>query len=72
MGQKRTPARPRDMNELAARIGAIATGEIEDDSRPVDAAAVKRGKARAAKLTPARRKQIAKKAAAVRWGRGKP
>lgn len=56
------------MNELAAHIGAIATGDIAEDTvPPVNAAAAKRGKARAAKLTPARRKQIARKAARARW-----
>jgi hypothetical protein len=56
------------MNELAARIGAIATGQLaEDAAPPVNAAASKRGNARAAKLTPARRKQIARKAARARW-----
>ena len=65
------PIRPRDLNELAARIGQIATGEVEDESPIVDQAATKRGEARAAKLTPKRRKQIAKKAAAKRWGKKK-
>lgn len=65
------PIRPRDLNELAARVGQIATGEAEDESPVVDKAATKRGEARAAKLTPKRRKQIAKKAAAKRWGRTK-
>jgi len=54
------------MNELAAHIGKIATGEIED-VEPKDNPASKRGEARAAKLTPARRKEIAQKAAAARW-----
>lgn len=64
--KKQTPPRPRDMNELAVHIGKIATHEIED-VEPKDNPASKRGEARAAKLTPARRREIAQKAAAARW-----
>lgn len=64
----RHPKRPRDMNELAIHIGKIATGEIEDVETKVNPAASRRGEARAAKLSPARRKAIAKKAARARWG----
>jgi hypothetical protein len=63
----RTPPRPRDLNELAFRVGQIATHQVEDEVVPVDEAAVKRGEARAAKLTPAKRKHIARKAARARW-----
>jgi hypothetical protein len=67
--KSQTPSRPRDMNQLAHRIGALATHEIEEDkSVPVDTAAARRGDARAAKLSPKRRSQIAKKAARARWG----
>ena len=72
--------RPRDPNQLAKSIIAIATGEIEDrqptpEEQGKDPAAVARGKkggavggnARAAALTPAKRKKIAKKAALARW-----
>jgi hypothetical protein len=62
------PKRPRDMNQLASMVGKIATGEIKD-APPTNPAAVKRGKARAANLSPARRKEIAKKAARTRWGK---
>jgi hypothetical protein len=62
------PKRPRDMNQLAAHVGKIATGEIED-TPATNPAAAKRGEARAAKLTPARRKEIAQKAAKARWGK---
>lgn len=64
--RKQTPPRPRDMNELAVHIGKIATHEVEDVT-PVVNPASKRGDARAAKLTPERRKEIAKKAANARW-----
>lgn len=64
------PKRPRDMNELAKRIGDIATGQIDDTPAPEpNPAAVKRGKARAAALSPRKRKAIAKKAASARWKR---
>ncbi len=64
--RKQTPPRPRDMNELAVHIGKIATGEIEDVT-PAENPASRRGDARAAKLSPERRKEIAKKAAETRW-----
>ena len=63
---------------LAKLIGDIATGQVEDrveDKR--DPAAVelgrrgglKGGKARAVKLSAARKRQIAKKAATARWSK---
>lgn len=73
----RSRKRPRDLNSLAASIVGDATGEDKpepaDDGK--DPAAVslgrrgglKGGKARAAKLTPEKRSEIARKAAAVRW-----
>jgi len=75
----KAPKRPRDANQLAKSVVDIATGEegeIDNDSGK-DPAAVslgrrggkKGGKARASALTPERRKQIAKKAAAARWGK---
>jgi hypothetical protein len=65
------PKRPRDPNQLAKLIIGIASGE-EADERPVkDESAVslgrKGGRARAAAMSPERRKEIAKKAAAKRW-----
>lgn len=73
------PKRPRDPNQLAKLIVDISTGEIPDDSpRPgLDTPAtearrkggLKGGKARAKKLSPKKRKAIAKKAARARWGR---
>ena len=68
--------RPRDTNQLAKLMVDILTGEIEDrertpEERGVDPAASAMGKkggpARAANLTPARRAEIARKAAAKRW-----
>jgi acyl-CoA reductase-like NAD-dependent aldehyde dehydrogenase len=67
--------RPADVIGNAVHVMRIATGEVEDDT-PVadgkDQAAVALGKkggaARAAKLTPEERAEIARKAAAKRWG----
>jgi hypothetical protein len=64
-----TPSRPADMNQLAKRIVAISTGEESDDEPTVNPNATKRGDARAAKLSPAKRKEIAQKAAAARWNK---
>jgi hypothetical protein len=74
------PKRPRDANQLAKLITDIATGQVEDEDDDPDSgkdpAAVslgrrgglKGGKARAEKLTPEQRREIAKKGAAKRWG----
>lgn len=69
-GQKR----PADAVGLAVLIGKIATGEVEDvpadDGKDPAAKALgkKGGKARAASMTPERRAEIARSAAAKRWG----
>lgn len=69
--------RPRDPNQLAKLIVDIATGEVDDSvsegkkhpaPRRGRAGGLKGGKARAAKLSPHRRKKIAEKAARKRWG----
>lgn len=58
------------MMQLAKYIGEIAIGERTEERAPQpDSAAVKRGKARAAKLSPRKRKAIAKKAASARWNK---
>ena len=64
--------RPADVIGAAVKVMQIATGEIEEDTDDgKDKAAVelgrKGGKARAAKMTPERRAEIARKAAAKRW-----
>ena len=65
--------RPADAIGLAVMIGKIATGEIEDDADKTKSAAAQLGslggKKRAANMTPERRKEIAQKAAAKRWGK---
>jgi hypothetical protein len=79
------PKRPRDPNQLGKLIVDLATGTAaecnltESVDHGKDAAAVslgrrgglKGGAARAARLPPERRAQIAKDAAAARWGRKK-
>lgn len=71
------PKRPSDVNQRAKLIVDILTGQAKDDDphKGKNPAAValgrlgglKGGKARAAKLSPAKRKAIAKKAAKTRW-----
>lgn len=76
--RSRKPKRPRDLNQLAKSIVDEATGQAEpepEDTRDPLAVelgrrgGLKGGKARAAKLTPEQRSEIARKAAAKRWGR---
>lgn len=75
------PKRPRDLNQWAKTMLDIATGEKSDaaptpEEQGKDPAAValgrrgglKGGKARAESMTPEQRSEIAKKAAAKRWG----
>ena len=72
------PTRPRDTNQLAKSIVDIATGEADDkqqiqpEKNPAAVAlgrlgGLKGGKARAARLSPKKRSEIAKKAAQKRW-----
>jgi len=67
--------RPADTVSNAIRVAKILTGEIEedtgqDDGKDKNAQALGRkgGAARAKSMTPERRAEIAKKAAAKRWG----
>jgi hypothetical protein len=65
-----TPGRERDLNQRAKQIVAIASGEAVDEiPEPTPPSHAKRGDARAATLTPAQRKKIAKKAARTRWSK---
>ncbi len=68
--KRRTP----DVNVIASRIVKLATDEARIVKNPAAVAlgrlgGLKGGKARAAKLSPERRKEIAKKAALARWGK---
>lgn len=77
VGMASHPKRPRDTNQLAHIIAQLATGELADvktdDGKDPAAVALGRkgglkgGRARADKLTKARRVAIAKKAARTRW-----
>jgi hypothetical protein len=70
-GQKR----PADTVANAIRVAKILTGEIEEDmgdsgkDKAAQSLGRKGGRARAEKMTPVRRREIAQKAAAARWKR---
>lgn len=65
--------RPADAIGLAVTVARIATGEIEDAAEDggkdlaAQALGRKGGAARAARMTPERRSEIARAAAAKRW-----
>jgi hypothetical protein len=70
---------PEDVNEIAFRVTREATGErppeVERKKNPAAVAlgrlgGAKGGKARAEKLTAAKRVEIARNAALARWSRG--
>lgn len=71
------PNRPRDPNQLGKLIVDLATGAATEDKpqSPTPAqefarsGGLKGGAARARVLTPEQRREIARKAAAKRWGR---
>jgi hypothetical protein len=78
----RSNRRPRDFNQLAHQIMLESTGQAApfqsgQPDKPKNPAAVALGRlgglrggaARAAKLTPRKRSQIAAKAAKARWGK---
>ncbi len=70
-------SRPADVIGNAVRVMQIATGEVDEDAETTDdgkdkaaqAMGRKGGKARAEAMTPERRAEIARKAAAKRWGK---
>lgn len=68
------PKRPRDPNQLAKMIVDLTTGDATEPKfepstkqKAGRLGGLKGGKARAEKLSSAKRKAIAKKAAAARW-----
>lgn len=71
------PRRPRDFSQLARLIVDIATGEAQDPPQAPETPAtearrrggLKGGRARAKKLSSRKRREIARKAAKVRWRR---
>jgi hypothetical protein len=71
---------PRDTNQLAFAVVQRATGQVKAAPEPPDTrnpaavalaklGASKGGQARAASLSPAKRRAIAKAAAGARWGK---
>lgn len=72
------PKRPRDTNQLAKYVADLSVGNLTEENtlgnkNPAAVAlgrlgGLKGGKARAEKLSPQKRKAIAKKAARKRWG----
>jgi hypothetical protein len=74
MASKR-PKRPKDFSQAAKLVVDIATGQVQEAPAKPDTPAVefarkgglKGGYARAAALSPERRRQIARKAAKKRW-----
>jgi len=83
--KQKHPKRPRDINQRAASTVALATGqavqntseakqvpEPTPEERHVAAIMLGRkgGQARAKKLTPEQKQEIAIRAAKVRWGKG--
>jgi hypothetical protein len=70
-GQKR----PADTVANAIRVAKILTGEVDEDmgdsgkDKAAQALGRKGGRARADKMTPERRAEIARAAAAKRWSR---
>ena len=79
MLERSSKKRPHDANQFASLVVDIATGDVEDgktesdDGKNPHAVALGRlggkkgGKARAAKLTPEERSEIAHLAAMARW-----
>jgi hypothetical protein len=70
---------PRDPNQRAKLITDMILGEVEPEQTPAkDPGRVERGKLggakggklRAERLSPERRKEIARRAAEARWGKG--
>lgn len=78
---ERSRKRPTDVNRLAKQVADEATEETPtepDEGKDPAAVALGRkgglkgGKARAAKMTPEQRRESARKAAEIRWGKHKP
>lgn len=78
MPKRSSNRRRKDINVLASEIVGEATKELGNQLNRKNPAAValgrlgglKGGKARASKLTPEQRKEIARKAAKARWSKG--
>jgi hypothetical protein len=76
---RRSSSLPKDANQRAAAVVRLSTQEEAEDRSPVSAylaqigrkGGLKGGKARAKKLSPSKRKDIAQKAAQARWNKPK-
>lgn len=71
---KRTSKKKEDENTIASQIAELTTGQPTNEKNPAAVSlgrlgGLKGGKARAEKLSPKRRKEIAQKAARARWGK---
>ena len=71
---KRTSNKKEDENTIASQIVDLTTEQPKKEKNPAAVAlgrlgGLKGGKARAEKLSPERRKEIAKKAAQTRWAK---
>jgi len=70
------PKRPRDPIARAKLVMDMLTGELPNDKEqvlspdPEPTGPAKAAKARAASQTAARRREVARKAARARWGKG--
>ena len=81
MAKKKPTKKKKDINELAFNVVQQATGQIQPEKPPSDknphAVALGRlggqkgGKARAEKLSPEERSEIARTAAIARWKKSK-
>ena len=60
--------RPRDTNKLAKAVVDIATGQAEDTKPKTTPKRANGGYARARSVSSERRQEIARTAAAARWG----
>jgi hypothetical protein len=74
MPKRSSKKSPRDVNVLAAAIVAEATADVTEGKNPHAVAlgrlgGAKGGPARAKRLTPERRQEIARTAARARWSR---
>ena len=72
--RKRSSKKPRHVNALATSIVREATADLTEGKDPAAVSlgrrgGLKGGKARAAKLTSEQKREIAQKAAAVRWSK---
>ena len=56
------PKRPRDLNQLAKTVVDMTTGAAHNDSHDEPSGRARGGYARAAKLSPERRREIARNA----------